>query len=70
MDLDIGEQRIHVHGHGWPATDNIAEWKWISNVQKMCGKAWIFLLMKGLRMANIIICHLFNFLSINEKLSD
>lgn len=26
--LDIGEQRIHVHGHGWPATDNIAEWKW------------------------------------------
>ncbi|WP_053368718.1 ABC transporter substrate-binding protein [Bacillus sp. FJAT-27245] len=27
--LDIGEQRIHVHGHGWPATDNIAEWKWM-----------------------------------------
>ncbi|MFC5591387.1 ABC transporter substrate-binding protein [Sporosarcina soli] len=27
-NLDIGEQRIHVHGHGWPATDNIAEWKW------------------------------------------
>ncbi|MFS0821712.1 ABC transporter substrate-binding protein [Bacillus sp. 1P02SD] len=27
--LDIGEQRIHVHGHGWPATDNITEWKWI-----------------------------------------
>jgi len=26
--LDIGEQRIHVHGHGWPATDNITEWKW------------------------------------------
>lgn len=26
--LDIGEQRIHVHGHGWPATDNIVEWKW------------------------------------------
>lgn len=26
--LDIGEQRIHVHGHGWPATDNIADWKW------------------------------------------
>ncbi|WP_438312986.1 ABC transporter substrate-binding protein [Sporosarcina sp. FA9] len=27
-DLDIGEQRLHVHGHGWPATDNIADWKW------------------------------------------
>lgn len=27
-DLDIGNQRIHVHGHGWPATDNIADWKW------------------------------------------
>lgn len=27
-DLDIGNQRIHVHGHGWPATDNITEWKW------------------------------------------
>ncbi|NEU29760.1 ABC transporter substrate-binding protein [bacterium LRH843] len=26
--LDIGKQRIHVHGHGWPATDNIAEWTW------------------------------------------
>lgn len=27
-NLDIGDQRIHVHGHGWPATDNIADWKW------------------------------------------
>lgn len=27
-ELDIGDQRIHVHGHGWPATDNIADWKW------------------------------------------
>lgn len=27
-DLDIGDQRIHVHGHGWPATDNIVDWKW------------------------------------------
>ncbi|OAB45551.1 ABC transporter substrate-binding protein [Paenibacillus antarcticus] len=27
-ELDIGDQRIHVHGHGWPATDNIVEWKW------------------------------------------
>ncbi|MEX3624034.1 ABC transporter substrate-binding protein [Viridibacillus arvi] len=26
--LDIGDQRIHVHGHGWPATDNIVDWKW------------------------------------------
>lgn len=27
-DLDIGEQRIQPHGHGWPITDNIEEWKW------------------------------------------
>ena len=27
-NLDIGNQRIHVHGHGWPATDNITDWKW------------------------------------------
>ena len=26
--LDIGKQRIHVHGHGWPVTDNIVDWKW------------------------------------------
>ncbi|WP_134704141.1 ABC transporter substrate-binding protein [Ammoniphilus sp. YIM 78166] len=26
--LDIGKQRIHPHGHGWPVTDNIKEWKW------------------------------------------
>ncbi|AOV07972.1 ABC transporter substrate-binding protein [Sporosarcina ureilytica] len=26
--LDLGEQRIHVHGHGWPVTDNIVDWKW------------------------------------------
>lgn len=26
--LDIGNQRIHPHGHGWPVTDNIVEWKW------------------------------------------
>lgn len=26
--LDIGKQRIHPHGHGWPVTDNITEWKW------------------------------------------
>ncbi|NOV04791.1 ABC transporter substrate-binding protein [Paenibacillus planticolens] len=26
--LDIGKQRIHPHGHGWPVTDNIEEWGW------------------------------------------
>jgi peptide/nickel transport system substrate-binding protein len=26
--LDIGKQQIHPHGHGWPITDNIAEWGW------------------------------------------
>jgi peptide/nickel transport system substrate-binding protein len=26
--LDIGEHKIQPHGHGWPITDNIAEWKW------------------------------------------
>ncbi|WP_412758802.1 ABC transporter substrate-binding protein [Metabacillus fastidiosus] len=26
--LDIGKQRIHPHGHGWPVTDNLVEWKW------------------------------------------
>lgn len=26
--LDIGEQGIHPHGHGWPITDNISEWRW------------------------------------------
>ncbi|MGM7719779.1 ABC transporter substrate-binding protein [Metabacillus sp. Hm71] len=26
--LDIGEQRIQPHGHGWPVTNNIEEWKW------------------------------------------
>ncbi|WP_277678864.1 ABC transporter substrate-binding protein [Gracilibacillus dipsosauri] len=25
--LDIGEQRIQPHGHGWPVTNNIEEWK-------------------------------------------
>ncbi|MBO9606971.1 MAG: ABC transporter substrate-binding protein, partial [Paenibacillaceae bacterium] len=28
--LDIGEQKIHPHGHGWPVTDNIEEWRWKS----------------------------------------
>lgn len=26
--LDIGEQRIQPHGHGWPITDNIEDWVW------------------------------------------
>lgn len=26
--LDTGEQRIQPHGHGWPLTDNIEQWKW------------------------------------------
>ncbi|XID94490.1 ABC transporter substrate-binding protein [Paenibacillaceae bacterium WGS1546] len=25
--LDIGKQRIQPHGHGWPITDNIVDWK-------------------------------------------
>lgn len=28
-NLDIGKQKIHPHGHGWPITDNIEDWKWI-----------------------------------------
>lgn len=28
--LDIGKQKIHPHGHGWPITDNIEEWRWKS----------------------------------------
>jgi peptide/nickel transport system substrate-binding protein len=27
--LDIGKQHIHPHGHGWPITDNIGEWRWM-----------------------------------------
>ncbi len=26
--LDIGEQKIEPHEHGWPITDNLVEWKW------------------------------------------
>lgn len=26
--LDIGEQKIQPHGHGWPITEYIADWKW------------------------------------------
>ncbi|QGG56705.1 ABC transporter substrate-binding protein [Paenibacillus sp. B01] len=28
--LDVGKQRIQPHGHGWPITDNIADWTWKS----------------------------------------
>lgn len=27
-NLDIGTQKIQPHGHGWPITDNIVDWKW------------------------------------------
>jgi peptide/nickel transport system substrate-binding protein len=27
-NLNIGKQKIHPHGHGWPLTDNIEEWGW------------------------------------------
>ncbi|MBB3112810.1 peptide/nickel transport system substrate-binding protein [Paenibacillus phyllosphaerae] len=26
--LDIGQQQIHPHGHGWPITSNIEQWTW------------------------------------------
>jgi len=26
--LDMGPQKIQPHGHGWPVTDNLVEWKW------------------------------------------
>jgi peptide/nickel transport system substrate-binding protein len=28
-NLDIGSQKIQPHGHGWPITDNIAQWRWV-----------------------------------------
>ncbi|MCL6636277.1 MAG: ABC transporter substrate-binding protein, partial [Peptococcaceae bacterium] len=27
-NLDIGTPKIEPHGHGWPITDNIAQWRW------------------------------------------
>ncbi|OIJ08211.1 nickel ABC transporter substrate-binding protein [Anaerobacillus arseniciselenatis] len=30
VKLDIGQQRIQPHQHGWPVTDNITEWKWLN----------------------------------------
>ncbi len=27
--LDIGKSQIQPHGHGWPLTSNIEQWKWI-----------------------------------------
>lgn len=27
-DLEIGKQKIHPHGHGWPITDFIETWHW------------------------------------------
>lgn len=29
--LDIGERQVEPHGHGWPITANIAQWKWTCN---------------------------------------
>ncbi|MBT2285098.1 ABC transporter substrate-binding protein [Paenibacillus polymyxa] len=26
--LNIGQQQIHPHGHGWPVTTNLEEWSW------------------------------------------
>lgn len=26
--LDVGKQRIQPHGHGWPITANVVDWKW------------------------------------------
>ena len=27
--LDVGEQKIHPHGHAWPLVSNLRDWKWI-----------------------------------------
>jgi len=27
-NLDLGQQRIQPHGHGWPVTANITKWRW------------------------------------------
>lgn len=27
--LNIGEQKIHPHGHAWPLLSNLEEWKWV-----------------------------------------
>lgn len=27
-NLDIGEQKLQPHGHGWPVTDFIEQWHW------------------------------------------
>lgn len=27
-NLDIGTPKVQPHGHGWPLTDNIVEWRW------------------------------------------
>ncbi|MEC0123567.1 ABC transporter substrate-binding protein [Paenibacillus pabuli] len=31
--LNIGEQQIHPHGHGWPVTSNLEEWSWNDDVK-------------------------------------
>ena len=27
--LEIGEQKVHPHGHAWPLVSNLREWKWV-----------------------------------------
>lgn len=29
--VDIGNPQVEPHGHGWPITANIAQWKWVCN---------------------------------------
>ena len=26
--LELGEQIVHPHGHGWPVVSNLNEWHW------------------------------------------
>ncbi|HLR63755.1 MAG TPA: ABC transporter substrate-binding protein [Lentibacillus sp.] len=33
-DLEIGDQKIQPHGHGWPITDSIQQWRWKEQEQK------------------------------------
>lgn len=29
--LDMGEQKIHSHGHSWPVLSNLNEWEWVES---------------------------------------
>lgn len=37
-NLDIGEQKIQPHGHGWPITEFIADWRWKEDINKEVGQ--------------------------------